>query len=162
MNLAHHLQQAVYRAGFRIDPAAMLRLAAHHPRQVLDAVAAAGQYTAADTAHALLTRTSATLRQHIAATTPEHLYQYASQLADVCDLITEADQARDDALDQLSSLCLDLAALYPAALLADPDGPAGPPPHWPGQPPDPAIRGGCRGRAPRARRGPRRKPPTQP
>jgi hypothetical protein len=83
-----HLWQAVYRAGFRIDPAALIRLAAHHPQQVLDAIAAAGQYTAADTAHALLTRTAATLRQHIAATAPEHLYQHANQLADVCDLIT--------------------------------------------------------------------------
>ncbi len=122
------LQDITWRAGFRIDWPALNRLSGRHPEPVLDWVAAAGQYAAADTGHRLLTATAATLRDLIAGTGPGHLYQYADQLAQVCDLLTDAEQARDDAMGLLSGACLDLAALDRAALIPDPDGPAGAPP----------------------------------
>ena len=153
------LHDATWRAGFRLDWAALLHLSARYPEQVQDWVAAAGEYTAADTGHRLLAATAAGLRDRIAACSPGHLYQYADQLAQVCDLLTEADQARDDALDRFSSTCHELAALDPHALVADPDGPAGaPPPALPDQRSAtvPALGRPCRG----IPRHPRRRPRT--
>jgi hypothetical protein len=160
-----HLQRVSEQAGFRVDWAALTGLTAHHPEPVLDWVSAAGQYAAADTAHRLLAATAATLRDQVAGTAPQHLYQYADQLSEICDLLTQAGHARDDAMDELSSCCLQLAALDPAALIADPDGPAGPAPGtWPSAGPawwpTPARPGACRGLPPRPTRRPRRHPPA--
>jgi hypothetical protein len=160
------LHDATWRAGFRIDWAALLRLSAHHPEQVQDWVAAAGEYAAADTGQRLLTATAAALRDLIAGSPPEHLYQHADQLSEVCDLLTEADRARDDAMGRLADACHQLAALDRAALIADPDGPAGdPPPALPDpiSPVTPAavVAGGrpCRGIPPRPHKHPRRRRP---
>ena len=49
------LHDVTWRAGFRIDWAALLRLSARYPQPVQDWVAAAGEYAAADTGHRLLT-----------------------------------------------------------------------------------------------------------
>src|SRR5207248_2353669 len=141
----------------RLDWAALLHLSARYPEQVQDWVAAAGEYAAADTGHRLLAATAAGLRDRIAACSPGHLYQYADQLAQVCDLLTDADQARDDALNRFSSTCHELAALDPHALVADPDGPAvAPPPALPTNSPPPCRRwpgrvGASRATAPPAR-----------
>lgn len=104
------LHDVTWRAGFRLDWAALLHLSARHPEQVQDWVAAAGEYAAADTGHRLLTATAAGLRDQISTTSPDHLYQYADQLAQVYDLLTQTDQARDDAMASLSSACHSLAA----------------------------------------------------
>ncbi len=74
------LQDVTWRAGFRIDWPALIRLSGRHPEPVVDWIAAAGQYAAADTGHRLLTATAATLRDLIAGTGPGQLYQYADQL----------------------------------------------------------------------------------
>jgi hypothetical protein len=147
------------RAGFTIDWAALIRLSARHPEPVLDWVAAAGQYAAADTAHRLLTATAATLRDLMAGTAPAHLYQHADQLSEVCDLLTETDQARDDAMGQLSGACLDLAVLDPAALTSDPDGPTPPPPPPPRIATASAVARACRALPPGPRRRPRHRQP---
>ncbi len=156
------LHDATWRAGFRIDWDALLRLSATHPEPVQDWVAAAGEYAAADTGHRLLTVTAAALRDRIAGSLPEHLYQHADQLAEVCDLLTQADQARDDAMDRLTDACLNLAALDRTALVPDPDGPAGaPPPALPDEVvPTAPVAGGrpCR----RIPRHPRRRPRHRP
>jgi len=150
------LHDVTWRAGFRIDWAALLRLSAKHPAPVQDWVAAAGEYAAADTGQRLLAATATGLRDLIAGTGAGHLYQYADQLAEVCDLLTQAEQARDDAMGQLSTACLELAALDRTALVPDPDGPAGdPPPALPDNliPAVPAATRPCRGipRHPRGR-----------
>ncbi len=156
------LQDATWRAGFRIDWAALIRLSARHPEPVLDWVAAAGQYTAADTGHRLLTATAAALRDQIAGSGTGHLYQYADQLAQVCDLLTDAEQARDDTMSHLSGACLDLAALDPTALIRDPNGPCGRPPLPPATDTDltrqPVARA-CRGLPAGPRRRPRHRQP---
>ena len=142
------LHDVTWRAGFRIDWAALLRLSGKHPEPVQDWVAAAGQYAAADTGHRLLTATAAGLRDLIAASPAGHLYQYADQLAEVCDLLTQADQACDDAMGQLTSACHELASLDRTALVPDPDGPAGtPPPALPDRliPAAPTATRPCRG-----------------
>lgn len=153
------LHDMTWRAGFRLDWAALLHLSAHHPEQVQDWVAAAGQYAAADTGHQLLAATAAGLRDQISTTSPDHLYQYADQLAQVCDLLTETGQARDDAMASLSSACHGLAALDRHALIPDPDGPAGtPPPALPNEllnPTPPALTPPCRGIPSHPRRRPR-------
>jgi hypothetical protein len=95
---------------------------------VQDWVAAAGEFAAADTGHRLLSATAVGLRDLIAGSPAGHLYQYADQLAEVCDLLTQADQARHDATGQLTTACHELAALDRTALVPDPDGPAGTPP----------------------------------
>ena len=74
----------------------------------------------------------------------------------MCDLLTQAEQARDDAMGQLSTACHELAALDRTALVPDPDGPAGdPPPALPDNltPAVPAATRPCRGipRHPRGR-----------
>jgi hypothetical protein len=154
------LHDATWRAGFRIDWAALLRLSARYPQPVQDWVAAAGEYAAADTGHRLLVATAAALRDQIAGTEAGHLYQYADQLAEVCDLLTGAEQARDDAMGQLTTACHELAALDRTALIADPDGPAGdPPPALPDSliPAAPAATRPCRGIPPHPHRRPRRR-----
>ncbi len=153
------LHDVTWRAGFRIDWDALLRLSARHPEPVQDWVAAAGEYAAADTGQRLLTATATALRDLIAGTGPGQLYQYADQLSQVCDLLTDTEQARDDAMGRLSTACLDLAGLDRAVLLPDPDGPAGsPPPALPGQLVPTAPPGGrpCRGIPRHPRRRPRR------
>ncbi len=155
------LHDATWRAGFRIDWDALLRLSATHPEPVQDWVAAGGEYAAADTGHRLLTATAAALRDRIAGSPPEHLYQHADQLAEVCDLLTGAAQARDDAMGRLTDVFLNLAALDRTALIPDPDGPAGNPPSaLPNQltPAAPAATRPCRGIPPHPRRRPRHRP----
>jgi hypothetical protein len=161
-----HLQQLAWQAGFRVDWDALFGLAARHPDQVLDRVCAAAEYAAADTGHRLLTATTAALRDLVAATEPGQLYQYADQLSQVCELLTQAEQARGDAIAQLSTRCLELATMDPQAFIPDPDGPAGPAPStWPTatarQAAAPVRLTACRGLLAHPRRRPRRhQPPT--
>ena len=121
------LRNVTWRAGFHIDWQALLHLSARYPEPVQDWIAAAGEYAAAETGHQLLTATATALRDQIAASPTTHLSPYVDQLAGVCDLLTQAEQARDGAMGQLSTACHHLAALDRTALQADPDGPAGTP-----------------------------------
>src|SRR6266511_1490044 len=132
-----YLQQVTGQAGYRIDWTALTGLSARHPEPVLDWIAAAADHAAADTGHRLLSATAAALRDRVAGTQPGHLYRYADQLAEVCDLLTQTAQARGEAIDHLSACCADLAALDPAALTHDPDAPAPPPPTLPPPAPPP-------------------------
>ncbi len=161
-----YLQQVTGQAGYRIDWTALTGLSARHPEPVLDWIAAAADHAAAHTGHRLLTATATALRDRVAGTQPGHLYQYADQLAEVCDLLTQTAQARGEAIDHLSACCADLAALDPAALTHDPDAPAPPAPSYP-QPvppplprPDPAHATVCHGLRAHPHRRPRRRPPT--
>src|SRR6266511_4292249 len=159
-----YLQQVTGQAGYRIDWTALTGLSARHPEPVLDWIAAAADHAAADTGHRLLSATAAALRDRVAGTQPGHLYRYADQLAEVCDLLTQTAQARGEAIDHLSACCADLAALDPAALTHDPDAPAPPPPPPPPPPPlprpDPARAAACHGLPAHPHRRPRRRPPT--
>jgi hypothetical protein len=158
-----YLTQVTWQAGYHIGWPALTGLAARHPEQVLDWVCAAGEYAAADTSHRLLTAAAAALRDEVAGTEPAHLYQHADHLSEVCDLLTQADQARADALDKLCTCCGELAALDPAALRADPDGCAGPaPPTWPTPAHGPRRPTLCRGLPPGPRRRPHTRPPPTP
>jgi hypothetical protein len=154
-----YLQQLAWQAGFRVDWDALFGLVARHPEQVLDWVCAAAEYAAADTGHRLLTATTAALRDLVAGTEPDQLYQCADHLSQVCELLTQAEQARGDAIAQLSTRCLELATLDPQALIPDPDGPAGPPlATWPAaaaRPAAPVRVTACRGLPAHPRRRPR-------
>src|SRR5204862_8106582 len=128
-------------------------------------IAAAADHAAADTGHRLLAATAAALRDRVAGTQPGHLYQYADQLAEVCDLLTQTAQARGEAIERLSACCADLAALDPAALTHDPDAPAPPAPPCPPPaapplpPPDPARAAARPGPPAHPHRPPPRRPP---
>ncbi|HKT03062.1 MAG TPA: hypothetical protein VJT31_26330, partial [Rugosimonospora sp.] len=121
------LQALTRHAGLRVHWTALLRLAGRYPEQALDWVAAAGQYAAAHTGCQLLTTATADLRDRIAATDAEQLYQFADELSRVCDLLTESQQAHDEARDRFVDRCHELAALDPTAMLADTDEPDGNP-----------------------------------
>ena len=161
-----YLQQVTGQAGYRIDWTALTGLSARHPEPVLDWIAAAADHAAAHTGHRLLTATATALRDRVAGTQPGHLYQYADQLAEVCDLLTQTAQARGEAIDHLSACCADLAALDPAALTHDRNAPAPPAPSGrrPAAPPlprpDPARAAACHGLPAHPHRRPRRRPPT--
>jgi hypothetical protein len=58
-----------------------------------------------DTGHRLLATTAAGLRDQISATSPDHLYQYVDQLAEVCALLTQTGQAREERSRPRSGHC---------------------------------------------------------
>lgn len=124
-------------------------------------MSAAGEYAAANAGCHLLTTVAAHLRDRIAATNANHLYQYADQLSAVCDLLTDAQRDRDEARDQFTDRCAQLAARDPAAMRADPDETQDRPPAAAGAAVLPAANR-CGMRPPGSRRGRRRPPRPEP
>ena len=162
MDLAQ-LESLTRQAGYRIDWTALLPAAAHYPEQVLDWISAAGELAAANAGCHLLTTVVADLRDRIVATNADHLYQYADQLSEVCDLLTDSQRARDEAHDRLADSCAALAARDPAAMRADPDSPPDPPRPRPAQPSATAVPAShrCRLRPSPSRHRSRRPPRTR-